>query len=116
MSNITTAGAVLTAILFFVTLALLAWVIYKRSLLEVQSRALDEYAKAVKGYETRVEQLEAAIASRDDTIKRMQRKLAELEAKGKEERRQVELLIEAIAGSNVCLGAEGCPNRTIPTV
>lgn len=116
MNTVTTLAAVGTALLFLISLVLFAWTIWKRALLEVQSKALDEQAKAIEAYADRVKQLEETVKDRDRTIENMQRKLAELETRSYDDRELVKTILEAIAGTNVCLDAAGCINRVVPTV
>lgn len=87
---------------------LIAWLIWKRSLLDVQQKAMQVQSEALEAYETRIGQLEEKV----DTLIGENRELRGI-IEGKNA--IVRDIVEAIAEANICLNAPTCGNRVVPT-
>jgi predicted RNase H-like nuclease (RuvC/YqgF family) len=86
----------------------LGFLVWKRALLDVQSKAMQVQADALEVYETRISQLEAAVGELKAENQRLQGII-----EGKDS--AVTDLVEAIASANVCLNAASCANRVVPS-
>ncbi len=109
LQPVLTFSGVLGAIGGIVVLLLLGWLIWKRALLDVQSKAMEVQREALAVYETRIAQLEEAV--RD-----LQTENANLRGVIEGKDNAVADLVEAIASANVCLNAPTCERRLTPTI
>lgn len=108
MQIFTSIGGIVTLVLAVMIFAGIVWLLWKRALLDIQSKALDVQQQAIKAYETRVEQLEAGHKESQYEIKRLEGVI-----QGKDT--TLRFLIDSIAKTDRCINAgTGCPNRVIP--
>lgn len=108
MEAVQTASAVVAAIVALIVVLALGWLIWKRALLDVQSKAMEVQSAALEAYESRLTQLEGE-------IKQLRNENAELRGiiEGKDS--AVRDIVEAIADANICLHAPNCERRLLPT-
>lgn len=115
MSLLKTAGEVLAVALALAGAIAFGWLIWRRALLDVQSKAMQVQSDAIAAYEGRIKQLEEAREQDATIMENLRRELAELRGEIKGQRDLAQAIIETIADSRVCLMAPDCPNRVVPS-
>lgn len=88
----------------------IVWLIWKRALLDIQSKAMAIQQQAIEAYETRITQLEDGQKNSSLEIKRLEGII-----QGKDI--AMRILIDSVAETDRCMNARnGCLNRVVPIV
>jgi ATP-dependent Clp protease ATP-binding subunit ClpA len=109
-------GEALALAIALATLAAFGWLIWNRALTEVQSKAMEVQADTIAAYETRIKQLEESVEQASRERAEMVRLVGELRARVDGQKELAHAIIEAVAGTHVCLNAPDCPNHVVPSI
>lgn len=123
LSYVPPAIAIGTTLMAVVVAAMLVYVVWRWSLLKAQSAVLAEQQRIIEQQQDAIEGLKEA--REDDARHRrihetemqsLKDEIAELRGELKGQRDLAKAIVEVIGETKICLVAEGCGNRVLPSV
>lgn len=111
-----TASQTVVTILAALAGLAIVWLVWKRALLDAQSRAMQVQAEVIEAYERRIKQLEDDREEDRKEREKLRAEIAELRGEVKGQRDLAHAIIETVAESRVCMLAPDCEQRVTPSI
>jgi len=110
------AGQVVIMLLLVLTVSGIAYLIWKRALLDIQQKAMDVQGEVIEAYALRIKQLEddrdADASERLAMRQEIDSVLAELQSRSV---RSIAAL-ELVGQTHICIAAHECDHRVLPAI